>query len=236
MNTGLTQQVRNICSALSGRLRACGMPCLQSPLEYRRWRRRDERWQTFPDACCRDWKRAVTNTLQLPITLVKKWVKSEGSWSSTEHAQMCATTTAQSGGNIVCFEAANYLSTNRPQYCLLLCYLHITPDALRAFTIIITNVTNRVFLLFHKKVNYWRNLKCPTCISLAIFGEDMSTIAFFRGPQSGGRTPFVIILKISLETISFFRWTLMNPAPASSTWNTVIKKLLWNTKKLQHQS
>ena len=63
ISIGLTQQVLNICSAISSRVWACEKLCLQSPLKYWQWWRwRDERWQTVPDSCRRDRKRAVTNS------------------------------------------------------------------------------------------------------------------------------------------------------------------------------
>ena len=63
-------------------------------------------------------------------------------------------------------------------------------------------------------------LKCPTCISFAIFGEDMSMTTRRCGPHRGGRTPFCSNSEIWCETKSFFRQMLMNPAPANSNCTT----------------
>lgn len=61
--------------------------------------------------------------------------------------------------------------------------------------------------------------RCPTCISLAMLGEDISITTRLRGPHHGRRTPFWSNSVICCDTKSFRRWTLMNPAPANSTCN-----------------
>ena len=42
--------------------------------------------------------------------------------------------------------------------------------------------------------------RCPTCISLAMLGDDISMMTRRRGPMYGGRTPFCRSSESSLET------------------------------------
>ncbi len=58
--------------------------------------------------------------------------------------------------------------------------------------------------------------RCPTCISLAIFGEEksMTTLCFFL--RAGALTPFTNKSLTSSDTKEGFREMLINPGPATS--------------------
>lgn len=73
----------------------------------------------------------------------------------------------------------------------------------------------------------------PTCISLAIFGEDMSTHTFFFRPTAGGTTPSLTNREMSGWTKAFFRWMLINPGPAISSCNFIECSL--RSKSVKHR-
>ena len=58
--------------------------------------------------------------------------------------------------------------------------------------------------------------KWPTCISLAMFGEEKSTTTLSLLGTGGGRTPFTSMSDISSDTNEGRRETLMKPGPAIS--------------------
>ena len=58
----------------------------------------------------------------------------------------------------------------------------------------------------------------PTCISLAMLGEEKSTMTLSFLSTGGGRTPCTRSSWTSWETYEGARETLMKPAPATSSW------------------
>lgn len=63
------------------------------------------------------------------------------------------------------------------------------------------------------------DLRCPTCISLAMFGEEKSTTHRLLTGAAGGWTPFVIMSFNEEDTQLWLREMLMKPAPATSTYD-----------------
>ena len=61
----------------------------------------------------------------------------------------------------------------------------------------------------------------PTCISLAMFGEEKSTITFLAGPTGGGLTPFSSSNASSPSTNFLLRKMFTNPGPATSSLSTI---------------
>lgn len=59
--------------------------------------------------------------------------------------------------------------------------------------------------------------KCPTCISLAIFGDEKSITTLFVLPTAGGWTPSFKIFSMTQLTKDILTWILMNPGPATSS-------------------
>lgn len=62
-------------------------------------------------------------------------------------------------------------------------------------------------------------LRCPTCISLAMLGEEKSTSAFRLTPNLGGLTPRFNSSLTCSDTKSLLRNILINPGPWTSTYN-----------------
>jgi hypothetical protein len=82
---------------------------------------------------------------------------------------------------------------------------------------------NNIF--YSKDLNFQTYRKCPTCISLAIFGDEKSITTlgglFFlllptRFKTLGGKTPFDRIFRICLETNDAEIVMLIKPGPENS--------------------
>lgn len=73
------------------------------------------------------------------------------------------------------------------------------------------------FLIFNISISKSIYLRCPTCISLAMLGEEKSTSALRLTPNLGGLTPRFNSSPTWSATKSLLRNILINPGPWTST-------------------
>lgn len=75
------------------------------------------------------------------------------------------------------------------------------------------------FFIFNISISKSIYLRCPTCISLAMLGEEKSTSALRLTPNLGGLTPWFNSSLTCSDTKSLLRNILINPGPWTSTYD-----------------